>query len=617
MTLKTKVGCQLFGGVLAVLALSQAVQFYETRRSNRKLAESSEALLQERELQNVKNIQVALDFGLSACLARGDMDVFGRLSSLRKDVPGFVGFSLYDQKGQVAWSSEKGNLRHTLEPELKTQLLAGPDRLVRVCSNRFEVFKPEVATAKCLECHEDFKAGAVCGVSHYSFSNDASTRLSAQFDHTTSAANHQWQGLSIGILVFGALMVIALTLAVTLPITRALTRMADQLGRQGAEVGAAASEVASGSQSLAEAASEQAASLEETSASLEEMSSLTCDNASNARTAKELADQTRAAAKAGADEMQALSQAMSDIKLSSDNIAKIIKTIDQIAFQTNLLAINAAVEAARAGEAGMGFAVVADEVRALSQSCARAAKETATKIDHSIASTQRGLHVSAQVAQSLGEIVAKAQQVDELVAHIAVASNEQAQGITQVNAAVTQMDRATQSSAASAEESASLAQTLNAQAQGLKETVAQLAELVRGARLGSTHKSATEDNTLWGNEPSRAIVQSSKSLPLNCWEFKKCGREPRGAKAAELGVCAAYPHHGRQCAEVVGTLCGGKVQGSFASKITNCMKCDFYQSSHYCQGQATTVASLPGAAADNRLDLAGLTPATRVRGSRF
>jgi methyl-accepting chemotaxis protein len=160
------------------------------------------------------------------------------------------------------------------------------------------------------------------------------------------------------------------------------------------------------------------------------VSSLTCGNSDGARAANELADQTRAAATAGADEMRAMSQAMSDMKFSSDDIAKIIKTIDQIAFQTNLLALNAAVEAASAGEAGMGFGVVADEVRSLSERCAQAAKETATKVEHSIVTTQRGVQINARVAQSLGGIVSKAQQVDELVAQIVTASNEQAQGIT-------------------------------------------------------------------------------------------------------------------------------------------------------------------------------------------
>ena len=153
--------------------------------------------------------------------------------------------------------------------------------------------------------------------------------------------------------------------------------------------------------------------------------------------------------------MQTMAVAMNDIKGSSDEVAKIIKTIDEIAFQTNILALNAAVEAARAGEAGMGFAVVADEVRNLAQRAAPAAKETSGKIETAVTKTTQGVQISAKVAQSLQEIVAKVRQVDELAAEVAAASREQSQGIEQVNTAVTQMDKVTQSSAATAEESAS------------------------------------------------------------------------------------------------------------------------------------------------------------------
>ena len=135
-------------------------------------------------------------------------------------------------------------------------------------------------------------------------------------------------------------------------------------------------------------------------------------------------------------EMQAMSSAMNDIKSSSDDIAKIIKTIDEIAFQTNILALNAAVEAARAGEAGAGFAVVADEVRNLAQRCAQAAKETASKIEDSVQKSTNGVEISAKVAISLQEIVSKTRQVDELAGEVATTSVEQSQGIEQVNTAV-------------------------------------------------------------------------------------------------------------------------------------------------------------------------------------
>jgi len=207
---------------------------------------------------------------------------------------------------------------------------------------------------------------------------------------------------------------------------------------------------------------------------------MTRSNADHAQKANDLAKQARAAADKGADDMQAMNAAMEAIKASSNDIAKIIKTIDEIAFQTNILALNAAVEAARAGEAGMGFAVVADEVRNLAQRSAQAAKETAAKIEGAIRKTAQGVDISGKVAQTLNEIVTKARQVDELAAEVASASREQTQGITQINAAVGQMDKVTQSNAANAEESAAAAEQLNAQAEAMKTAVAAVLKLVGG-----------------------------------------------------------------------------------------------------------------------------------------
>jgi methyl-accepting chemotaxis protein len=248
------------------------------------------------------------------------------------------------------------------------------------------------------------------------------------------------------------------------------------------QTAAAAGQVSASSQSLAEGASEQAASLEETSSSLEEMSSMTKRNTETAENVSALSKQARSAADSGAADMQTMSAAMDAIKQSSDDIAKIIKTIDEIAFQTNILALNAAVEAARAGEAGMGFAVVADEVRNLAQRSAQSAKETATKIEGAITKTAQGVQISAKVSQALQEIVTKVRQVDELTAEVAAASREQTQGIAQVNLAVNQMDKVTQSTAGNAEENASASEELNAQADALREAVKDLLRLVGGEK---------------------------------------------------------------------------------------------------------------------------------------
>jgi methyl-accepting chemotaxis protein len=292
--------------------------------------------------------------------------------------------------------------------------------------------------------------------------------------------------------VVALILGIAGSVLIVISISKALRGIAGHLSDGATQLASASNQVAATSQILAEGASEQAASLEETSASLEEMSSMTRRNAENATAAKQIANQTRQVADIGATNMAEMSRAMSGIKTSSDNIAKIIKTIDEIAFQTNLLALNAAVEAARAGEAGAGFAVVADEVRNLAQRSATAAKETAAKIADSIQQSDQGVQINAKVAASLQEIVTKARQVDELVAEIAAASNEQNQGISQINMATNQMDSVTQRNAASAEESASASEELSSQAAALTDTVGELLLLVGSGTAAASPIAATE-----------------------------------------------------------------------------------------------------------------------------
>ena len=263
-------------------------------------------------------------------------------------------------------------------------------------------------------------------------------------------------------------------------IIRPLNRAVQHLQETGEQTVQASNEISNTSQLLAEGASEQAAAIEETSSSLEELASMTKRNADHSQKANELSKQTRSAADKGVADMKDMNTAMSALRAGSDDIAKIIKTIDEIAFQTNILALNAAVEAARAGEAGLGFAVVADEVRNLARRSAEAAKETAAKIEGTIIRTAQGVELSAKVSQTLNDIVVKARQVDELAAEVAGASREQTEGITQINAAVGQMDKVTQSNAASAEESAAAAEELNSQAEMMKQSVAELLQLVGG-----------------------------------------------------------------------------------------------------------------------------------------
>jgi methyl-accepting chemotaxis protein len=237
------------------------------------------------------------------------------------------------------------------------------------------------------------------------------------------------------------------------------------------QVAASSSQIASGSNSLAEGASEQAASLEEVSSSLTELASMAQQSAGNARHAGALVEDARTAAAAGASGMEQLSTAMEQIRTSTGQTAKIVKTIDEIAFQTNLLALNAAVEAARAGDAGRGFAVVAEEVRALALRAAEAAKQTSELIEGVGASVSHGVTLNGEVLASLAALNTQVAGVSTVMREITAANEQQSQGVVQISTAVEQMNAVTQHVASSAEESAAAAEELDGNARQMQETV--------------------------------------------------------------------------------------------------------------------------------------------------
>ncbi|MBL9172935.1 MAG: MCP four helix bundle domain-containing protein [Verrucomicrobiales bacterium] len=306
---------------------------------------------------------------------------------------------------------------------------------------------------------------------------------------------------------------------------RVLRGLAGDLDQGAVQTAAAARQVAAASQSLSSGASEQAASVEETSASLEEMSTMIRSTAENAQKAKVLAGEARTVAETGSRTMGEMNDAMAAINASAAEVAKIVKNIDEIAFQTNILALNAAVEAARAGEAGAGFAVVADEVRSLAQRSAAAAKETADKIEAAIASSRQGSRSCARVGESLTQIADKVSATDALVADIATAAREQAQGIGQINIAINQMDGVTQSNSANAEEGASAAEELDAQAESLKDMVGQLRRLVGGTELVRSDPVPVTPRYSVSSSPTST---ASRSRPRGSQPLPESGTPRRG-----------------------------------------------------------------------------------------
>ena len=282
---------------------------------------------------------------------------------------------------------------------------------------------------------------------------------------------------AMGLVTVGLVIGFFVSRSIALP----LRRLVDGMSAASDQTASASGQVSSASQSLAQGASEQASSLEETSSALEEMASMTRQNADNANQANTMAKDANSTALDGVESMKRMSEAIDKIKNSASETAKIIKTIDEIAFQTNLLALNAAVEAARAGEAGKGFAVVAEEVRNLARRSAEAAKNTADLIEGSTKNAEAGVAVTNEVAKNLQKIQEVATKVATLIAEIAAASKEQSQGIDQVNTAVSEMDKVVQQNAANAEESASASEELSSQAQELSAMVVELTAIVDGS----------------------------------------------------------------------------------------------------------------------------------------
>jgi Methyl-accepting chemotaxis protein (MCP) signalling domain len=299
------------------------------------------------------------------------------------------------------------------------------------------------------------------------------------------SARQRWLSLFVflGALAAAAVVVtITIHRSVVLPVRSVVAELTASAG----QVSSASQQVAASAQSLSDGASRQAASLEETSASMEEMASMTHQNAENSQEAASLTEHADGLIQSANIALNEMVCSMTAIKDSSDKVAKIIKTIDEIAFQTNILALNAAVEAARAGEAGMGFAVVADEVRALAQRSAQAARDTATLIEESIARSGEGQQKVAQVSRAIALVTENALKVRLLIDQVSEATRQQSQGIEQVSYAIQQMETVTQSTAATAVESASASEELSAQADRSVQAVGRLAALVGHARGDKT-----------------------------------------------------------------------------------------------------------------------------------
>ncbi len=302
-----------------------------------------------------------------------------------------------------------------------------------------------------------------------------------------SSSNRAIVILSLISIITGSILALFISRGIIL----SLSDIIECLKTGGAQVAQAAGQVAVGSEQIAQGANEQAASLEQVSAALEEMESITYNNAENSKQASLQANDAKILAQKGQTSMSSMLEAMKQIETSSCQTADIIKTIDSIAFQTNLLSLNAAVEAARAGEAGKGFAVVAEEVRNLAQRSAEAAKNTSSLIEKATNNAKKGTDVANEVNEKLHAMLESIDKVSNLIQEVSAASNEQSQGIKEINTGVNELDKVTQGNASYAEEAASASEELSEQAKELNTVVESLVFLVNGNNNRNTLTKST------------------------------------------------------------------------------------------------------------------------------
>jgi methyl-accepting chemotaxis protein len=334
-----------------------------------------------------------------------------------------------------------------------------------------------------------------------SLGNDLAVSVAGAAETSVRRAVRVLFGGAAAALALSLFLAVAISHGIARPVGHIITVLAD--GAQ--EVDHASSTLSQASGELADGAASNAAALEQTSAALEELSSMTQRNADNVLEADALMRQANTAVQKADASMSDVIKAMDEISVSGNEIGKIIKTIDEIAFQTNLLALNAAVEAARAGEAGAGFAVVADEVRNLAIRSADAAKNTADLIAHTITNINSGSAMVTNTAEIFRVVEEHAAKVAQLLSGVADASKEQTTGIAQISLAMTKMDQVTQATAHSAQETAGASSELSKEAGILLDAVDEMNALTHGP-----HYVAAKKNDRTG---SKSAAGSPKSLP--------------------------------------------------------------------------------------------------------
>jgi methyl-accepting chemotaxis protein len=482
MKLHAKLSIVLLGGILLVVSITQAIQFFSVNKQIAGLSNNDMKLLRTREEQAAANICESVERAVAGSLERGEMQKFSRLLEEQRNIKGLIEFSLFGRNGVVTHSSEPSAIRRSISAEIQGRLNTDGKEIVVSTPQRIDIYRPQTIRPDCIRCHTDWPSSGLGGVTFLSFSTQELAQAEQQAAAVISSTRRDLSRMSIAVivLVVGVLAgstFVLIRRMVGKPLSRfapVLTQFEQGHGdltqridiKKKDEIGtlarmfngffASLESAISRSQEVAEIVGQNtkrgAVAVEETSVAMKQVAALSRRNSEHAQQADVIMRQASDEAKHAEESVASLAKAMESVSAATREIGKITRQIDEIASQTNLLAINAAVEAARAGQAGAGFAVVAADVRRLAGQARSSAGSIGSLIEETAGRVRAGEELMSKTAAVFSKVAKHTGDATGLVNEIAQWSKEQTQGIDQVSQAMTGIDKATQQCAEQAGE---------------------------------------------------------------------------------------------------------------------------------------------------------------------
>ncbi|MGD8564182.1 MAG: methyl-accepting chemotaxis protein [Desulfarculaceae bacterium] len=485
MKLRTKLILSLVVVLVLAVLITQGVQYVWTSGLFAEFSDHNIKLLQKQERKQATNLFYTVERAIGGSLIRGEMVKFTKLLESLQQVKGLEEVFLFSAEGVVTHAAKPAGIGRKMDEKVKAKIFSEGKQIINESDKAFEIYTPHRVVADCIRCHTTWKSGEIRGVTYYQFSNEALRQ--AKSDAAQTLASIQTSSFYLmGIAVLAVVVIFVLGMFVTVrrfvavPMDRLVEALRqydvdltlqipvqskDEIGRVAQLLNRFVSKlnkIIGQAQAVAVAigtnTDSSAASLDEITTSSEAIAALARENADNAQEARELMKTVRSGVIEADEKVGVLEKSMAELSQASDQVSKIMQTIDEIAFQTNLLALNAAVEAARAGEAGAGFGVVADEVRNLALRAAEAARSTSEIVEGTISQIDHGATLVQDTNVVFGNVRDTINQASNLMETVADSSARQRQDIDQINTTLQSIDKATQVNAG---KSAQLSKTMS------------------------------------------------------------------------------------------------------------------------------------------------------------